>query len=131
VFDRKRLLRLYTPILLEQAVGTFVVLFGTVLVSGVSEATVSGVGLVGNLNMMVLGVFTSVATGATVMVSQYIGAGKPALAGRAAGQTMVVTTEAAAVAGLLMIVFARGILLALFGRAEADVLEVAREHDHQ
>ncbi len=125
VFDRRRIIRLYVPVLIEQALATFITMFGTVMVSGVSASAVSGVGLVDSINMLVISVFTAIATGVTVMVSQYIGAGDHTLAGKAAGQSLVVCVEAAAVAGVLLALFARPMLRALFGHAEQPVLDAA------
>lgn len=125
MFDRRRMIRMYVPVLIEQALATFVTMFATVMVSGVSPSAVSGVGLVDSINMLVISVFTAIATGVTVMVSQYIGAGERALAGKAAAQSLVVSVEAAAVAGALLAVFARPLLRALFGGADQAVLDAA------
>lgn len=126
LFDRKKFVELFVPILIEQTLVTISAMLGTVMVSGVSPAAVSGVGLVDAVNCFVVLVFTAVATGVTVVVSQSIGAHNPRLAGRAAAHSLVILTEAAAVAGLLLALSGRFLIRFLFGGAEQDVLDAAR-----
>lgn len=125
MFDKKQIFYLYVPILVEQFLATLITMFGTMMVSGVGPAAVSGVGLVDSVNFLVISIFTAIATGVTVVVSQYIGANDPELAGKAAGQSLVVSAEAAAAMGVLLILFARPILKGLFGNAEQAVLDAA------
>ena len=119
VFDRRRIIRLYVPVLIEQALATFITMFGTVMVSGVSASAVSGVGLVDSINMLVISVFTAIATGRDGHGFAVYRRRRPyACRHRRRGQSLVVCVEAAAVAGVLLALFARPMLRALFGHAE-------------
>jgi putative MATE family efflux protein len=114
------------PVFIEQALATVITMIGTMMVSGIGPQAVSGVALVDSINFLLMNVFTSIATGVTVVVSQFIGAGNIDRAGRSGMQAIVVSVEAAAILGTLMIIFARQILHALFGGAEADVIDAAQ-----
>jgi len=70
--------------------------------------------------------FSAVATGITVVVSQCVGRQAYKQARQASEQSIVICVEIACLCGLGLILFARPFLTALFGNAEAEVLESAR-----
>lgn len=125
LFDRKRILGLFWPVLAEQAVATFIGLLATLFVRSVSEAAMAGVGMLGTLNFLVMNAFTAIATGVTVIVSQNIGRGDHKTAGEAAAQSLVIVTYISIALGAIMVIFRGPILAFLFGSAEAEVLESA------
>lgn len=126
MFEKKKFALLYVPVLIEQALVTLTTMLGTMMVSSVGDFAVSGVGLVDSINYFIIFVFNAMATGITVVVSQYIGARNSDLAGKTAGQALVVSTEAAAAAGLVLALTGRFIIKILFGGAEQNVLDAAQ-----
>ena len=123
--ETKRMIRLFIPIFIEQALATIITMIGTMMVSGVSDAAISGVGLVDSINFLVMNVFNAVATGVTVVVSQYVGRREHLQAGRIGSQSIALSVEFSVAAGLVLILFARILLRALFGGAEQAVLDSA------
>ena len=128
MFDRKRILALFWPVLLEQTAATLVGIISTMMVSGVSEAAVAGVGMVGAVNLLVMNAFTAVSTGVTVVVAQCIGSARYKDASASAAQSLVVVTYISLGLTALMLAFDWAILGFLFGGAEEDVLQAARTY---
>ena len=108
--DNKKLLRLFWPIMVEQALTILVGMVSTILVSNVGDYAVAGVNLVDTINQMIIIFFNALAAGATVMVAQHIGAGRTRQAGETAAQSMVLVVGLAAFMGGLTFVLARPIL---------------------
>jgi len=125
MFDRKYTMRLFWPVLVEQVVAVLLNFMATLMVRGVSQDAMAGVGLVGILNFLVMNAFSSVAAGVSVVVSHCIGRNDRAAAGQASSQSLVLVTYLSVAVGLGMAVCARPILAALFGSAEAEVLSAA------
>ena len=61
------------PLLMEQFLLMLVGLADTMVVSYAGEAAVSGVSLVNSFNTIFINLFTALASGGAVVVSQYIG----------------------------------------------------------
>ncbi len=81
MFSNKDLKNLIIPLFLEQLLTILVGLADTFVISFVSEAAVSGVSLVNSFNTIFIFLFTALASGGAVIVSQYIGSKKMAEAG--------------------------------------------------
>ena len=81
MFTNKDLKNLIIPLFLEQLLAILVGLADTFVISFVGEAAVSGVSLVNSFNTIFIYLFTALATGGAVIVSQYIGGKKKELAG--------------------------------------------------
>ena len=126
--DRKLIARLFWPVLIEQSVAVIITLLSTIMVRGVSEAAMAGVGMLGSFNMLVMNTFTAVATGVAVIVSQRVGAGDRKTAGEAAAQSLTLVVYIASFVGLLLILFSKNVLGFLFGSAEEDVLAASRTY---
>lgn len=108
---------------LEQLLTILVGLADTFVISFVSEAAVSGVSLVNSFNTIFIFLFTALASGGAVIVSQYIGSKKMSEAGEAASQLLMVSTVFSAGIVILLLLFGRPILGLIFGRVEEDVME--------
>jgi Na+-driven multidrug efflux pump len=67
------LFRLLWPLVIEQVLALTMGAADTVMVSYVGEHAVSGVNIVDNINNLLIIAFTALATGGTVVTSQYIG----------------------------------------------------------
>ena len=125
MFSNKDLKNLIIPLFLEQLLTILVGLADTFVISFVSEAAVSGVSLVNSFNTIFIFLFTALASGGAVIVSQYIGSKKMAEAGEAASQLLMVSTIFSASIVILLLLFGRPILGLIFGRVEEDVMERA------
>ncbi|MBR4545048.1 MAG: MATE family efflux transporter [Oscillibacter sp.] len=95
----------------------------TLIVSYAGEAAVSGVSLVNQFNTIFIFLFTALASGGAVVISQYTGRGERDNAGKAASQLLLFSTAFSAGITLLTLAGNRMILRALFGSVDADVME--------
>ena len=86
MFSNQDLKALIIPLFLEQLLTILVGLADTFVISFVSEAAVSGVSLVNSFNTIFIFLFTALASGGAVIVSQYIGSRKNEDAGEEIGR---------------------------------------------
>lgn len=122
MFTGIQLRRLLVPLLLEQALAVTIGMMDTVMVASCGEASVSGVSLVDQISVLLINVFSALATGGAVVASQAIGKGDRRQAGAAAKQLYYVVLLASTVIMLVCILFRAQLLSGLFGAVEADVM---------
>lgn len=125
LFTNKDLRKLILPLILEQALAITVGMADTMMISSVGEVAVSGVSLVDMINMLLFSVFSALATGGAVVVSQNIGARKMDEARRAAKQLLAAVLVISSIVAVLTALFREELLGLLFGNIEADVMEAA------
>ena len=75
LFDRKRLVRLIVPLIVEQVLAVTVGMADMVMVSGAGETAVSGISLVNTICVLLIVIFTSMASGGSVVGAQFLGSG--------------------------------------------------------
>ena len=121
-FSNQDLKKLIVPLFLEQLLVMLVGIADTFMVSFAGDAAVSGVSLVNMFVVFFIYVFTALASGGAVVVSQYIGKRDKANADHTAGQLLTVSMLASAVCMALVLIWNRPILRLLFGRVEEDVM---------
>jgi len=120
------IVKLFMPILVDQALITVLGMINASMVSSCGEHAVSAVGMVDTLNMFFMNLFVAVCTGGTVAVAQYMGRREQKNAGKACAQSVLSTTLIALIISLCAIVFCNPILMLLFGKAEPAIMENAR-----
>lgn len=98
---------------------------GTMMVSYAGEADMSGVSLSDMINNVFQYVFSALATGGTIVVSQYIGSGDMEKGRKSASQLVMITTLLSGLFLGAMLVGNRPLLSLLFGQIEADVMDAA------
>ena len=72
-FTNKDLKNMIIPLFFEQLLVMLVGIIDTFIVSFVGESAVSGVSLVNSFNTVFIYLFTALASGGAVVISQYIG----------------------------------------------------------
>ena len=70
LFSSKDLRRLIIPLLIEQFLAIFVGLADSIMVSSVGEAAVSAVSLIGTIMVLLINIFTALATGGAIVAGQ-------------------------------------------------------------
>lgn len=127
-FSNTDLRKLIVPIIIEQFLAMLVGLADTLMISYAGEAAVSGVSLVNQLNNVFILVFTALASGGTVVASQYIGRGDRKEGSLASGQLVMITTAISIILTALSLLFGKHMLSLLFGSVEQDVMDASVEY---
>lgn len=125
MFSNKALRSLIIPLIIEQFLVISLGIFDTVMVTSVGESAMSGVSLVDMLNVLVIDIFSGLATGGAVVAAHYLGAGNDRGASRSGTQLILLAAFLGAAVAVIVIVFASPILRLLFGTVEADVMASA------
>ncbi len=123
MFSDRELKNMIVPLFLEQLLVMLVGLADTLVVSFVSESAVSGVSLVNSFNTIFLYLFTALASGGAVVISQYIGRRERETAGQAASQLLMVSALFSLVMGLLVLWGNEALMGMMFGRVEPEVMD--------
>ncbi|MDO4616663.1 MAG: MATE family efflux transporter [Lachnospiraceae bacterium] len=92
------------------------------IIGFVGEAAVSGVSLVNSFNTIFIYLFTALASGGAVVVSQYIGRKEKENGSHAASQLLAASVLFSVVISAVVLAWNEQILQFLFGRVEADVM---------
>lgn len=122
-FSNQELKKMVIPLFLEQLLVMLVGLCDTLIISYAGEDAVSGVSLVNQFNTIFIYLFTALASGGAVVISQYIGRKGMEHAGEAASQLLSFSTVFSVVIGVAVLVGNRALLSLLFGRVEDSVME--------
>ncbi len=121
LFDNTALFHLILPLIIEQFLTIAVGMVDSVMVSSVGEAAVSAVSLVDTVNVLIVNLFSALATGGAVVAGQYLGRQDNDSAEKA-GNQLLLFTGAAALVVMALVYLGRNLLLdVVFGHLEADV----------
>lgn len=122
MFDRKSLIKLIVPLMIDQFLQAFVGLADSIMVARVGEAAVSGVSLVDTVMLLIINIFTALATGGAVIAGQYIGRKEPENGCRATAQ-LINFTFLFSICIMLVGYLGRDLILhGIFGKIEEDVM---------
>ncbi len=123
MFSNKDLAKLILPLFLEQLLTALVGIADVFVIGFVGEAAVSGVSLVNSFNVIFINLFTALAAGGAVVISQYIGRKDNINAGKAASQLLASSVIFSIVIAILTVWWNEQILTLLFGRVEDEVMQ--------
>ena len=122
MFSNQDLKNMIVPLFFEQLLVMLVGIMDTFIVSYVGEAAVSGVSLVNSFNTIFIYLFTALASGGAVVISQYIGNKDQKNSVRSSSQLLMFSTVFSIVLSCIVLIFHQAILSALFGKVEIDVM---------
>ena len=128
LFDRKRLVRLIVPLIVEQVLAVTVGMADMVMVSGAGETAVSGISLVNTICVLLIVIFTSMASGGSVVGAQFLGSGDKKTACHAAEQLVMICGLIALVICGISFFGNRWILRVVYGSVEEQVMAYAVEY---
>ena len=123
MFTNQDLKNMIVPLFFEQLLVMLVGIMDTFIVSYVGEAAVSGVSLVNSFNTIFIYLFTALASGGAVVISQYIGNKDQKNSVRSSSQLLMFSTVFSIVLSCIVLMFHHTILSALFGKVEMDVMD--------
>lgn len=128
MFSNKDLRNLIIPLCVEQFLLMLVGLSDIFAVSFSSEADVSGVSLVNSFNTVLVFLFTALASGGAVIVSQYLGSKDQKTAEKAASQLLMISLVISAVLSTVILLFDDQLLCLLFGKVEPNVMRASKTY---
>lgn len=123
LFSNENLKRMIIPLFLEQLLVLLVGLADTLIVSYVGETAVSGVSLVNQFNTIFIYLFTALASGGAVVISQYIGRQEKNHAGEAASQLLLFSTLFSMLIAVIVLIGNKAMLNLLFGKVDKPVMD--------
>ena len=123
LFTNKDLKVMIVPLFLEQLLVMLVGMADTLAVSYAGEAAVSGVSLVNQFNTIFIYLFTALASGGAVIISQYIGRKDTDHAGESASQLLMFSFAFSVLLGAAVLLGNETMLRLLFGKVEQPVME--------
>ena len=125
LFDNKTLFWLLLPIIIEQFLNSLMGMVDTMMVSTVGSEAISAVSLVDSINNLVIQIFSAMASGATIICSQYIGSGDKKESNRAAGQVVLTVFVISFFITIFCILGGERLLRLIFGAVEDSVMKSA------
>lgn len=128
LFTNQQLKKLVIPLVIEQVLASLVGTVDTMMVSTLGAAEVSGVSLVNSIDTLMIYLLTALATGGTIVCSQYLGAREREGADNAARQLHLATFVLAIAVTALCLLFRRPLLQWIFGSVEDDVMQAAQTY---
>lgn len=128
MFSRKDLQRLIIPLIVEQFLSITIGMADTVMVSVCGEAAVSGVSLVDAINILMINIFSALATGGAIVSSQYIGREDLGKACEAAKQLVLAVFVLSTAIGAIFVFGGPQVLGLLYHDIEADVMASAESY---
>ena len=125
IFSRRDIFRIILPLVAEQFLAMFVGMADSVMISSVGEAAVSAVSLVDSVSILLIQLFTALATGGAVVAGQYLGAKNEERARRVSDQLILLIFLISAVVTAALF-FLRGVILrTVFGSITQEVMGYA------
>lgn len=128
LFSRNDLVRLIIPLIVDQFLQVSVGLSDSIMVARVGEAAVSGVSLVDTVMLLIINIFTALATGGAVIAGQYLGRKDPKTGCEATAQLFNFTFLFSIFIMILGYLGQNVILYHVFGKIEPEVMKDSRTY---
>ena len=124
-WSNKKLFALFWPLIVEQLFVVMIGIVNMIMVSSVGEHAVSGISLVEKINFLIITAFNAIATGGSVVASQYLGRKEEENASCSARQLVYINLFISIIL-MTATIFTRRILLrSIFGNIADDVMQSA------
>ena len=128
LFSRNDLVRLIIPLIVDQFLQVAVGLSDSIMVARVGEAAVSGVSLVDTVMLLIINIFTALATGGAVIAGQYLGRKDPKTGCEATAHLFNFTFLFSIFIMILGYLGQNVILYHVFGKIEPEVMKDSRTY---
>lgn len=125
LFSREKLLKLLLPLVVEQLLSVTVGMADMIMVSGAGEAAVSGISLVNTICVLLIMMFSALASGGAVVSAQYLGSKDKESARKSANQLVLICFLASAAIMIFSLLANRWLLNLIYGNVEKDVMDNA------
>lgn len=124
-FTKSDLKRLIIPLLIEQTLAILVGLLDVLMVSYFGDTAVSGVSLSDMINVLLINIFSALATGGAVVISQAIGKKAIKDANKACNQLITISLFIGLIIMILTLTLGKQILNLLYGHVETAVMDAS------
>jgi putative MATE family efflux protein len=124
-WNNKKLFALLWPLIIEQLLVVMIGIVDMMMVSSVGEHAVSGISLVETINFLIITSFNAIATGGSVVISQYLGRKDAKNACGSARQLVYIGIIISIILMVFTIFTRRLILKTIFGNITDDVMQSA------
>ncbi len=125
MFSNKDLVRLIIPLIIEQMLTVTVGLADSIMTANVGEEAVSGVSLVDSVMVLMINLFSALATGGAVVAGQFLGQRKNIMACKTADQLILFIVSLSVVIMAGIYACKNFILNVVFGNIEPGVMHNA------
>ncbi len=122
LFPGRELWVLLVPLVIEQLLNSCMGVADTMMVSRVGEEAISAVSNVDQINILIIQVFSALATGAVIICSQYLGRKDNENSNKAAGQVVLTVLFLSLFLTVVCLVFRKPILRLIYGNVDAGVM---------
>lgn len=126
MFTKKQLMKLIIPLIVEQFLAVAVGMADTIMITIRGEEAVSGISIVDTINILLIGLFSALATGGAVVAAQYLGLKDKENAKKAANQLVLVVSALSVIIMVISLVANRGILHLIYGDVDPLIMKNAR-----
>lgn len=125
LFSNKEVYRIVVPLIIQQVLAVTINMCDSMMVSSAGEAAISGVSLIGTLNLLFVYMFSSLSSGGAVVISQLIGKKDIEGAKIASKQLLWIVFIISSLIALFSAIFRVPLLNLIFGKIESDVMQNA------
>jgi len=124
-WNNKQLFTLFWPLIVEQLLIVTIGIINMVMISTVGEYAVSAISLVETINFLIITAFTAIATGGSVVASQYLGRKEEKNASCSARQLVYISLIISVVLMIITLLTRRPMLKIIYGNISDDVMQAA------
>jgi putative MATE family efflux protein len=125
LFSNTDLKILLIPLIIEQILNQLMGVIDTMMVSRVGSAEISAVSNVDSINLLVIQVFSALATGAVIICSQYLGRNDRENSNKTAGQVVLTVFTISFTFTILCLIFCKPLLSLIYGHVEQAVMDAS------
>lgn len=125
MFTKKQLYKLIIPLIIEQILAVTVGMADIIMVSNAGEAAISGVSIVDTLNVLLITIFSALATGGAVVAAQFLGHKDNEKARKSGEQLLIVTTTISVVIMIIALLGNYQILRTIYGDIDSKIMKNA------
>ncbi len=125
MFTNKDLRRMIFPLFVDQLLLLLVTFLSNLMIAQAGANILSGVSLVDMTNTVLFFIFIALASGGSVVISQYLGNKNKELAEHSAAQLYSFNIVISLTISIILIIFNKPFINLLFGQAELEVINTA------
>lgn len=125
LYSKDQLKRLLVPLIFEQLLTSLMGSVDTIMVTHIGSAAISAVSLVDSLNILIINVFSAMATGGAIICAQYLGSNQKEKANDSLKQLLFSVAIISVLITTPCILFKKPLLTLIFGRVEPSVMQNA------